>query len=145
MTKIAFLTHIIDLIKKLYENQETTVGTNCGDTEWFKIGRGARQGCIMSPTLYNISAEDIMREVLQNYDGGVKIRITRELLKQLKEIISRIGLFLSTKKTKIMVVDSNRVDTEEFMLGEEKIEELDNFVYLEEVQLLTLPVKAARK
>ena len=51
-----------------------------------------------------------------------------ELLKQLKEISKRIGLLLNTKKTKIMVVDSKRVDVE-FML-EEKIKEVDNFVYL---------------
>ena len=73
MTKMGFPMHIIDLIKKLYGNQETTVRTNCGDTEWFKIGRGVRQGCIMSPNLYNIYAEDIMREALQNYDGSMKI------------------------------------------------------------------------
>ena len=40
MTKMGFLMHIIDLIKKLYENQETTIRTNCGDTDWFKTGRG---------------------------------------------------------------------------------------------------------
>ena len=57
--------------------QETTVRTNCGDTDWFKIGKGFRQGCIMSPNLYNIHAEDIMREVLQNYEGGVKIGSVR--------------------------------------------------------------------
>ena len=53
-----------------------------------------------------------------------------ELLKQLKEISSKKGLLLSTKKAKTMVVNSNRVDTEEFMFGEEKIEEVDNFVHL---------------
>ena len=40
MTQMGFPMHIIDLIEKLYENQETTVRTNCGDTDWFKIGRG---------------------------------------------------------------------------------------------------------
>ena len=105
----------------------------------------------MSPNLYNIYAEDIMREVLQNYEGGVKIGGVRysnlrfaddttlmcssksellELLKQIKEISKKRGLLLNTKTTKIMIVDSNRVDIEEFMLGEEKIEEVDNFVHL---------------
>ena len=105
----------------------------------------------MSPNLYNIYAEDIMREVLQNYEGGVKIGGVRysdlrfaddttlmcssksellELLKQIKEISKKRSLLLNTKKTKIMVVDSNRADIEEFMLGDEKIEEVDNFVYL---------------
>ena len=150
MTYMGFPMHIIDLIKKLYENQETTVRTTCGDTGWFKIGRGAPKGCIMSPTLYNIYAENIMREVLQNYDGGVKTGDLRysnlcfaddrtficnsksellELLKLLTEISSRKGLLLKSKKTKIMYVDSNRVDIEELMLGEEKIEEVDTFVH----------------
>ena len=53
-----------------------------------------------------------------------------ELLKQLKEISIRTGLLLNTNKTPIMVVDSHPVDIEEFMLGEEKIKEDDNFVYL---------------
>ena len=54
-----------------------------------------------------------------------------ELLKQLKEMSKRSSLLLNTKKTKIIVADSSRVDIEEFMLGEEKIEKVDNFVYLE--------------
>ena len=93
----------------------------------------------------------VIREVLQNYEGGVKIGGVRysnlrfaddttliccskskllEHLQQIKEISKKRGLLLDTKKTKIMVVDSNRGDIEEFMLGEEKIEEVDNFVYL---------------
>ena len=50
-----------------------------------------------------------------------------ELLKQLKEMSKRRGLLLNTKKTKNMIVDSNRVDIEEFRLGDEKIEEVENF------------------
>ena len=53
-----------------------------------------------------------------------------ELLKQLKEISKKRGLLLNIKKTTIMIVDSNRADIEEFILGEKKIEGLDNFVYL---------------
>ena len=51
--------HISDIVKKLYENQETTVGTHCSDADWFKIGREVRQGYIMSPNLYNIYAENM--------------------------------------------------------------------------------------
>ena len=151
LTKIGFPVHIIDLIRKLYENQETTVRTNCGDTDCSKTERGVRHGCIMSPNLYNVYAEDIMREVSQNYEGGVKIDGVRysnlrfagdttlmcssksellELLKHLNEISKRRGLPLNTEKTKIMVVSSNRVEIEEFMLGGEKIEEADNFGHL---------------
>ena len=55
---------------------------------------------------------------------------TIEPLKQAKEISKERGLLLNTKKTKIMAVDGNRADIEEFMLDEGKIEEIDNFVYL---------------
>ena len=54
------------------KSQETTVRTNCGDTDWFKIGMGVRQSCIMSPNLCNIYAEDIMREVLHDYERSEK-------------------------------------------------------------------------
>ena len=53
-----------------------------------------------------------------------------ELLKQLKEISKKRGLLLNTKKPEIIVVKSNQVDIEEFVLGEEKIEEVENFVHL---------------
>ena len=51
MAKMGFLGHIIELIKKPYHDQEATVRTSNGNTEWFGIGRGVRQGCILSPNL----------------------------------------------------------------------------------------------
>ena len=54
MAKMGFPSHIIELIKNLYHDQEATVRTSNGNTEWFGIGRGVRQGCILSPNLLNI-------------------------------------------------------------------------------------------
>ena len=105
----------------------------------------------MSQNLCNIYAEDTMREVLQNYKREMKIGGAKysnllfaddtaflcssksellELVNQIREISKKRSLLLNTKNTEIMVVESNRADIEEFMLREEKIEEVDNFVYL---------------
>ena len=54
--------HLICLLKNLYAGQEATVKTGHGTTDWFQIGKGVRQGCILSPSLFNLYAEYIMRK-----------------------------------------------------------------------------------
>ena len=53
--------HLTCLQRNLYAGQEATVRTGHGPTDWFQIGKGVRQGCILSPCLFNLYAEDIMR------------------------------------------------------------------------------------
>ena len=53
--------HLTCLLINLYEGQEATVRTGHGTTDWFQIGKGVRQGCILSPCLFNLYAEYIMR------------------------------------------------------------------------------------
>ena len=53
--------HLICLLRNLYAGQEATVRTGHGTTDWFQIGKGVRQGCILSPCLLNLYAEYIMR------------------------------------------------------------------------------------
>ena len=53
--------HLTCLLRNLYAGQEETVRTGHGKTDWFQIGKGVRQGCILSPCLFNLSAEYIMR------------------------------------------------------------------------------------
>ena len=53
--------HLTCLLKNLYAGQETTVRTGHGTTDWFQIGKGVRQGSILSPCLFNLHAEHIMR------------------------------------------------------------------------------------
>jgi hypothetical protein len=66
--------HLVKLIRSLYEDQEATIRTAHGDTDWFRIGKGVRQGCILSPFLFNLYAEKIMRKVeLKETEIGVKI------------------------------------------------------------------------
>uniref|UniRef100_A0A914X528 Reverse transcriptase domain-containing protein n=1 Tax=Plectus sambesii TaxID=2011161 RepID=A0A914X528_9BILA len=65
---------LVELIRSLYENQEATVRTAFGNTDWFDIERGVRQGCILSPALFNLCAETIMRRCdLDESPIGVKI------------------------------------------------------------------------
>ena len=53
--------HLINLLKNLYEGQEATVRTEHGTMDWFKIGKGIHQDCILSPCLFNLYAECIMQ------------------------------------------------------------------------------------
>ena len=53
--------HLTCLLRNLYAGQETTVRTEHGTTDWFQIGKGVHQGCILSPCLFNLYAEYIMR------------------------------------------------------------------------------------
>ena len=66
--------HLTCLLKNLYAGQEAMVKTGHGITEWFQIGKGVRQGCISSPSLFNLNAEYIMRNAgLEEAQAGIKI------------------------------------------------------------------------
>ena len=66
--------HLICLLRNLYAGQEATVRTGHGITDWFQIGKGVCQGCILSPCLFNLYAEYIMRNTgLEEAQGGIKI------------------------------------------------------------------------
>ena len=129
MKKMGFPCHLVELIHSLYQNQQSAVRTSGGDTEWFEMGRGVRQGCILSPNLSNIYLEDMMREDLEGFNGGVKFGGTKitnlryadditlicnsrhellDLIRRIKDASEKNGLLLNTKKTMTMVVDRNR-------------------------------------
>ena len=57
--------HLIVLLRRMYTNQEATVRTEFGETDRIDVGKGVRQGCILSPLLFNIYAENKMREALE--------------------------------------------------------------------------------
>ena len=66
--------HLTCLLRNLYAGQEATVRTGHGTTDWFQIGKGVRQGCILSPYLFNLYAEYIMRTSrLEEAQAGIKI------------------------------------------------------------------------
>ena len=77
--------HLTCLLRNLYAGQEATVRTGHGTTDWFQIGKGVWQGCILSPCLFNLYAEYIMRNTgLDEAQAGIKmlgeIAITSDML-----------------------------------------------------------------
>ena len=116
--------HLICLLRNLYAGQEATVRTGHGTTDWFQIGKGVPQGCILSPCLFNLYAEYIMRNAgLDEAQAEIKIsrrninnlrytdhitlmtKIEEELkshLMKVKEESEKVGLKLNIQKTKIM-------------------------------------------
>ena len=112
------------LPRNLYAGQETTVRTGHGTTDWFQIGKGVRQGCILSPCLFNLYAEYIMRNSgVEEAQAGIKIArrninnlryaddttLMAESEEQLKGLLmkvkvesEKVGLKLNIQKTKIM-------------------------------------------
>ena len=66
--------HLTCLLRNLYAGQETAVRTGHGTTDWFQIGKGVCQGCILSPCLFNLHAEHIMKNArLDEAQAGIKI------------------------------------------------------------------------
>ena len=66
--------HLTSLLRNLYAGQEATVRTGHGTTDWFQIGKGVRQGCIVSPCIFNLYAECIMRNAgLEEAEARIKI------------------------------------------------------------------------
>ena len=112
------------LLQNLYTGQETIVRTGHGTTDWFQIGKGVRQGCILSPGLFNFYAEYIMRNAgLEEAQAGIKIagrninnlryaddtslmaeseEELKSLLMKMKEDSEKAGLKFNIQKSKIL-------------------------------------------
>jgi len=74
LKEMGILDHLTCLLRNLYAGQEATVRTGHGTTDWFQTGKGVRQRCILSPCLFNLYAEYIMRNAgLEEAQAGIKI------------------------------------------------------------------------
>ena len=72
--EMGILDHLTCFLRNLYAGQEAAVRTGHGTTDWFQIGKGVCQGCILSPCLFNLHAEYIMRNTgLEEAQAGIKI------------------------------------------------------------------------
>ena len=139
--------HLTCLLRNLYAGQEATVRTGHGTTDWFQIGKGVRQGCILSPCLFNLYAEYIMRNTgLDETQAGITIagrninnlryaddttlmaqseELTSFLMK-VKEESEKVGLKLNIQKTKIMA--SGPITS--WQTDEETVETMADFIFL---------------
>ena len=136
------------ILRNLYAGQEATVRTGHGTTDWFQIGKGVRQGCILSPCLFNLYAKYIMRKAgLEEALAGIKIAgrninnliytgyttlmaESKEELKSLfmkvKEESEKVGLKLDIQKTKIMA--SGPITS--WQIDGETMEAVTDFIFL---------------
>ena len=116
--------HLTCLLRNIYAGQEATVRTGHGTTDWFQIGKGVCQGCILSPCFFNLYAEYIMKNAgLDEAQAGIKIagrtinnlryaddptlmaeseEELKSLLMKVKEECENVGLKLNVQKTKVM-------------------------------------------
>ena len=140
--------HLTCLLRNLYAGQEATVRTGHGKTDWFQIGKRVRQGCILSPCLFNFYAESIMRNAgLEETQAGIKIarrninnlryaddttlmaeseEELKSLLMKVKEESENVGLKLNIQKTKIMA--SGTITSWE--IDGETVETVSDFIFL---------------
>ena len=135
------------LLRNLYAGKEATVRTGHGTRHWFQIGKGVHQGCILSPCLFNLYAEYIMRNAgLDETQGGNKIpgrninnlryaddtsfmaeseKELKSLLVKVKEETEKVGLKLNIPKTKIMV--SSPITS--WQINGETVETVADFIF----------------
>ena len=139
--------HLTCLLRNLYEGQEARARTGHGATDWFQIGKGVHQGCILSSCLFNFYAEYIMRNAgLEEAQAGIKIawrninnlryaddttlmaesEELKSLLMKVKEESEKVGLKLNIQKTKIMA--SGPITS--WQIDEDTVETVADFVFL---------------
>ena len=140
--------HMTCLLRNLYAGQEATVRTGHGTTDWFQVGKGVHQGCMLSPCFFNLYAEYIMRNVgLEEAQAGIKIpgrninnlryaddttlmaeseAELKSLLMKAKEESEKVGLRLNIQKTKIMA--SGPITS--WQIDGETVETVADFIFL---------------
>ena len=145
---MGFPEHLIVLLRNLYLNQQATVRTEHGETNSFNIGKGVRQACILSPTLFNLYAERIMREAaLDESKDGIRIggRLINNLryadditlaanskdsllnmLEKVRGASEKTGLYFNVKKTKVLTT----ADIDSFTMNGENIDVVKNLLFL---------------
>ena len=149
LLKMGFPKHIVALLQDLYSGHVGTIRWDGQNTQEFPILKGVRQGCIISPHLFNLYTENIMREAeitefgvsvaghnISNMryadDTGLMegtLEQAEELTRRVNEVGKRYGLKLNVKKTKLMIVSNEDTD-EKLTIDNEEVETVAHFKYL---------------
>ena len=150
MKKYNISTNLIHVIKNLYSKTTSAVLFNGSIGDWFRTTIGVRQGCLLSPTLFNIFLERIMTDALEDHEGTVSIggrTITNlrfaddidglageeeelvNLVERLDKASTAYGMEISAEKTKLMTNNTSGVNTKIKVNGQ-KLETVTSFKYL---------------
>ena len=153
--------HLTCLLGNLYAGQEATVRSGHGTTDWFQVGKGVHQGCILSPCLFNLYAEYIIRNAgLEEAQAGIKIagrnindlryaddttlmaesKELKSLLMKVKEESEKFGLKLNIQKTKITALGP----ITSWQIDGETVEAVSDFIFWgapKSLQMVTAAMK----
>ncbi len=145
---MGFPPHLVQLLRNLYKQQRAAVRAVNLTSEWFRVKKGVRQGCNLSPCLFNILAEQVMRKALQGFSGGFRIggkvinnlryaddivllattaEDLQELMHRVESTAKQYNMLINASKTKVM---TNTDEELEFMVDGGMLEQVDSFVYL---------------
>jgi len=148
MLDMGYPTHLVNLLMNLYRKQFAKIRVAGTLSECFRVRKGVRQGCVLSPYLFNIIAEMVMRETLDRYTGELQIggrhisnlRYADDIVliatsqQELQELVDRLhktsgkyGLMLNKEKMKVMSTEDN---TCMVYVDKKVLEQVDNFCYL---------------
>ena len=133
MKKYNISTNLIKVIKNLYNKATSAVLFNSSIEDWFRTTAGVRQGCLLSPTLFNIFLERIMTDALEDHEGTVSIEgrtitnlrfaddidglagdevLLANLVERLDKATTAYGMEISAVKTKLMTNNTSGINTE---------------------------------
>ena len=142
--------HLIRAIKNLYDKATSSVLFNSSIRDWFRTTAGVRQGCLLSPTLFNIFLERIRTDALQDHEGTVSIggrtftslrfaddidglagedEELAKLVGSLDKTSTAYGMEISAKKTKLMTNNTSGINTD-IKINGQKLETVTSFKYL---------------
>ena len=140
---------IVKAIGNIYDNSRCRVRTEDGLSDWFQVLTGVRQGCILSPILFAVAIDWVLKKATKDHGivwtGGAKLsdldfaddiaalsdstQGLQTVMDSISNASARLGLMISRKKTKIMLSGDHQT-TPDILVGQDKVDVVDNFTYL---------------
>ena len=146
-------SQIVEMLREYYDGSTSCVRMDGGEGDWFPINTGLRQGCVMSPSLFNIYMDAMMRKVIDGAPGGVTVgneRVTDldfaddvalmadtwmvlvGMVMSMEQVTQRFGINISAKKSEILYIGrgEGNVRTEDLQLRGQALKQVEEFIYL---------------